>query len=192
MKVDLSQYDNTWYDPGRRSVQRLFWFCTNALLFQNPLNPFSSLKITILKVFGASIGIGVVIKPGVNIKYPWNVKIGDYSWIGEKVWLDSLAPIVIGSNVCVSQGVYVCTGNHDWSDPAFGLITKPIVIEDGAWVGAQATLLPGIIVGSHSVVTAGSVVTKNTESKIIYSGNPAAAVRARVLEPDKISKKRDK
>jgi len=77
----------------------------------------------------------VVFKPSINVKYPWKLEIGDHSWIGEGAWLDSLAPIRIGSNCCISQGVYFCTGNHDWTDPAFGLIVKPIVIEDGAWVG---------------------------------------------------------
>jgi len=134
-----------------------------------------------LKLFGANIGSGVVVKPGINIKYPWNLEIGDHSWIGEGAWLDSLASIKIGKNVCISQGTYFCTGNHDWTDPAFGLIVKPIIIEDGTWIGAQATVLPGVTVASHSIVTAGSVIAKDTEPYMIYAGNPAVKVKERII-----------
>lgn len=135
----------------------------------------------VLRWFGATIGRGVNIKPSVNVKYPWQLSIGDYSWIGEGVWLDSLAPIAIGAHACLSQGVYCCTGSHDWTDPAFGLITKPISIENGAWVGARATILPGVTVASHCVITAGSVLSKSTEPDMIYAGNPAVALKKRVI-----------
>jgi putative colanic acid biosynthesis acetyltransferase WcaF len=96
-------------------------------------------------------------------------------------WLDSLAPIRIGSNCCISQGVYFCTGNHDWTDPAFGLIVKPIVIEDGAWVGARATVLPGVTVKTHAIIAAGSVISRDAEAYMIYVGNPAVAVKERKI-----------
>ena len=76
----------------------------------------------------------------------------------------------------------MCTGNHDWTDPAFGLIVKPIVIEDGAWVGARAIVLPGVTVAAHSIVTAGSVITKDTEPYMIYAGNPAVKVKERKIK----------
>ena len=179
MRTDLSKFNNDWYNPGRGFALRTLWHFFNALFLQCPLNPSSRLKITILKMFGARIGEGVVLKPSINVKYPWNLEIGNYSWIGEGAWLDSLDKITIGSNCCVSQGVYFCTGNHDWSDPAFGLVVKPIVVEDGAWVGARATVLPGVTIGSHSIVSAGSSVSKNTEPYKIYVGNPAVAVKER-------------
>ncbi|MGD0581153.1 MAG: putative colanic acid biosynthesis acetyltransferase, partial [Bryobacteraceae bacterium] len=91
-----------------------------------------------LRLFGARIGQGVVIKPGTRVKFPWRLQIGEHSWIGESAWLDDLSEISIGSNCCVSQGAYLCTGNHDWSDPAFRLIVRPIVLCDGSWVGAHA------------------------------------------------------
>lgn len=181
MTVDLSTFNNSWYNPGRGFLVRTVWHFVNAIFLQSPLNPSSRLKVIILRLFGARIGNGVVLKPSINVKYPWNLTIGDYSWIGENAWLDSLAPITIGKNACISQGVYFCTGNHDWSDPAFGLIVKPIVIEDGAWVGARATVLPGVTVKSHSIVAAGTVMAKDTEPYMIYAGNPAVAVKERVL-----------
>lgn len=181
MLIDLSQFNNSWYNPGRGILVRTFWHFFNALFMQNPLNPSSKLKVFILKIFGAKIGLGVVLKPSINIKYPWNLEIGDYSWIGEGVWLDSLEKIKIGNHCCLSQGVYFCTGNHDWTDPTFGLIVKPITVEDGAWVGARVTVLPGVTIGSHSILAAGSVVSKNINPNTIYAGNPAQAVKARKI-----------
>ena len=181
--TDLSRFDNSWYSPGRGYITRILWHFVNALFLQSPLNPSSCLKVRLLRLFGARIGVGVILKPSINVKYPWNLSIGDYSWIGEYAWLDSLAPITIGANACISQGVYFCTGNHDWTDPAFGLVVKSIVIEDGAWVGARATVLPGVTVKSHSIIAAGTVIAKDTESYMIYSGNPAAAVKERMIRP---------
>lgn len=177
--VNLARFDNSWFDPGRGFVVRALWHLTSAVLFQNPLNPSSALKAWLLRLFGARVGKQVIIKPSVNIKYPWNLSIGDYSWIGEHAWLDSLAEIRIGSSACISQGAYLCTGNHDWSDPAFGLIVKPIVIQEGAWVGARAIVLPGVTVKTHSVVTSGSVVSSDTEAYQVHAGNPAVPVKDR-------------
>lgn len=181
MKVDLSTYDNSGFYPGRHKMICIFWLLINSIVMQNPLVLSSKIKIMLLKLFGAKIGRGVVIKQGINVKYPWNLEIGDFSWIGENVWLDSLDKIIIGNNVCVSQGAYLCTGNHDWSDFSFGLITRSIVIDSGAWIGAKATLLPGVNIASHSVVAAGSVVSKNTDPFWIYAGNPAHKVKKRVI-----------
>ncbi len=179
MKVRLNQFDNSWYKPGRSLFFRTLWHFVNALVMQNHLNPFSITKIIALRIFGARIGKGVILKPGINIKYPWNLDVGDHTWIGENAWLDSLAPIIIKSHVCISQGAYLCTGNHDWKDPRFGLIVKPIIIEEGAWIGSHAMVMHGVTVGSHSVITAGSVVSKDTEPFSIYTGNPARKVRER-------------
>ena len=183
MQVDLSRYNNSWYNPGRGLLTQSFWYVVNALFLLNTLNPSSALKVKILRLFGAKIGCGVVLKPSINVKYPWNLEIGDYSWIGENVWLDSLATIKIGSNVCISQGTYFCTGNHDWTDPAFGLVVKPIIVENGVWVGTRAVVLPGVTIKSHSIVSAGSVISKDTEPYMIYAGSPAVRVKKRIIKP---------
>ncbi|MDD2539602.1 MAG: WcaF family extracellular polysaccharide biosynthesis acetyltransferase [Desulfuromonadaceae bacterium] len=181
MKVDFSKFDNLWYKPGRSIMMQVLWYFINVLFLKNPLNPSSGLKVMFLRIFGAQIGKCVVIKPSISVKYPWNLKVGDYSWIGEYAWFDSLDTIKIGCNCCISQGAYFCTGNHDWTDPAFGLIVKPIIVEDGGWVGARATVLPGVTIGTHSIITAGSVVSKDTEPYMIYSGNPLVLVKKRVI-----------
>lgn len=179
MKTDLSRYDNSWYNPGGRTLKRILWYFTNVLFFINPFNPCSAIKVRLLRMFGAQIGKGVVIKPSVNIKYPWNLSIGDYTWIGECVWIDNLTKVSIGSNVCISQGAMLLCGNHNYKKSTFDLIVKPITIEDGAWIGAQSTVCPGVTAHTHSVLSVGSVASKDLEAFSIYRGNPAVKVADR-------------
>ncbi len=179
-KTDLSKFDNSWYKPGGK-VKRTLWYFLNFFFLKSFLPYPSSFKVLILKVFGAKIGKGVVIKPDVNIKYPWFLEIGDNSWIGEGVWIDNIAQVKIGSNVCVSQGSYILTGNHDYKKESFDLMVKPVVIEDGVWVGAKSVVCPGVTLKSHSILSVGSVLTADTEEYAVYKGNPAVKVRKRVI-----------
>lgn len=181
-KTDLSSYKNGWFNPGRGFFVRFLWYFTNALLFINPFNPFTGLKVAILRAFGANIGKGVVIKPGVNIKYPWNLVIGDHTWIGERVWIDNLVEVNIGSNCCISQGAMLLCGNHNYKRSTFDLIVRKITLEDGAWVGARAVVAPGIRCGSHSLLTVNSVALTNLEDYGVYQGNPAVKIREREIK----------
>ncbi len=181
MRTALASYDNSDFDPGGSAWQRAGWYALNALVFRASWLPLSAPKRWLLRSFGAKIGRDVVIKPGVAIKYPWHLEVGDHVWIGEGVWIDNLAPVRIGANACLSQAAYLLTGNHDYKDPAFALITGQITIEDGAWIGARALIGPGVTVGEHAVLTAGSVLTKNATPFGIYRGNPATQVRRRQI-----------
>jgi putative colanic acid biosynthesis acetyltransferase WcaF len=151
------------------------------LFFINPLNPLNSLKRLLLRLFGARVGVGVVIKPGVNIKYPWRLSIGDWSWIGEGVWIDNLADVTIGSHVCISQGAMLLTGNHDYKSNTFDLIIESIIIKDGCWIGARSTVCPGVHCGEHAVLAVGSIATKSLKAWTIYQGNPALPLRERIV-----------
>ena len=177
--VRLADFNNSWYSPGRSFAVQSLWFFLGLPLLRASWNPFSAFRCWLLRRFGASVGTGVVIKPGVRVKYPWLLEIGDHSWIGEDAWIDNLSPVRIGADVCISQGVYLCTGNHDWSDPAFGLIARPIQIADGAWIGAKVIVCPGITVAEGAVATAGSVVTRDLDAHTIYGGNPAVKIKSR-------------
>jgi putative colanic acid biosynthesis acetyltransferase WcaF len=130
-------------------------------------------------MFGCRVGARLIIRPGVRVKNPWLLEIGDNSWVGEDVWIDNIGRVTVGANVCISQGAYLCSGNHDWTDPSFGLIVGPIVIQDGAWVGAKCFIGPGVEMAEGSVATAGSVVKGRLDAFTIYAGNPAVAVRSR-------------
>jgi putative colanic acid biosynthesis acetyltransferase WcaF len=181
LKSDLSKFDNSWYKPGASGFKRMLWFIANAVFFKSSLFPFSRLKVFLLQLFGAKVGNGVTIKPTVNIKYPWNLKIGENTWIGENVWIDNLGDVVIGNNVCISQGSLLLCGNHNYKKTTFGLIVGNIEIEEGVWIGAKSIVCPGVTCKSHSVLSTGSVATKNLEPYGIYQGNPANKVKERLI-----------
>lgn len=177
-KVDLSTYHRT----QRQGVKEILWYFVSSLFFTNRFNPSSSLKVFLLRSFGARIGTGVVIKPQVTIKYPWLLDIGDHVWIGENVWIDNLVEIIIGDNCCISQGATLLTGNHNYKKTTFDLISKSIELEDGVWIGARSVVCLGVRCFSHSMLTVGSVATKNLEAYSVYQGNPAKLLRRRILE----------
>ncbi|MBX7241343.1 MAG: WcaF family extracellular polysaccharide biosynthesis acetyltransferase [Bacteroidia bacterium] len=180
-KTDLSRFENKWYHPGASPVKRLLWYYTNEIFFKSAFFPLYGMKSAILRLFGAKVGVGVIIKPCVNIKSPWRLTIGDYSWIGENSWIDNQANVSIGANVCISQGAMLLTGNHNYKAIAFDLIIGDIVLEDGSWVGAQTVVCPGVTLKSHSILSVGSVATKDLEAYGIYQGIPAVKVRERVI-----------
>lgn len=120
-----------------------------------------------------------MIKPAVNIKYPWLLFVGNYVWIGEQVWIDNLSEVVIGNNVCLSQGAMLLTGNHDYSLPTFDLTARPITLADGVWIGAKAVVCPGVHCESHAVLAVNSVASHTLAAYGIYQGNPAVWVRQR-------------
>ncbi len=179
--VQLRDYDNSWYSPGRSRLWQIAWFFLGLPVLRSALIPSSALRVRLLRLFGARIDAGVVIKPSVIVKYPWHLAIGNHCWIGESCWIDNLVRVEIGNNVCLSQGSYLCTGNHDWKDPAFGLIVAPIEIHDGAWVGARATLMPGVVLGVGAIAGAGSVVSRSIPAFEIHSGNPATFSKHRII-----------
>lgn len=180
-KVDLSRFENASYNPGRSSIVRILWFAIGLPLLRCSILPASSLRRALLRLFGAEIGEAAVIRPGCRVKYPWNLKAGKHCWFGEDCWIDNLTLVRIGDNVCISQGAYLCTGNHDWEDPAFGLIVRPIRIEDGAWIGARSSVGPGTVIGESAVVGLGAVVTRNVPAGEIHAGNPATFIRHRQI-----------
>lgn len=158
---------------------RLMWYYTSLLLFESGWFIFTRVKPAILRLFGARVGRGVVIKPHVRIKFPWRLSIGDHCWIGQGLWIDNIADVSIGSHVCLSQNGYLCTGSHDRRSRSFDLIALPISIADGAWIAASCILLPGIKIGANAIVAAGSVVTKDVPSATIAGGNPAQPIKIR-------------
>jgi putative colanic acid biosynthesis acetyltransferase WcaF len=141
----------------------------------------SSFKCSLLRWFGAKVGIGVNIKPGVKIKFPWRLVVGDFVWLGENCWIDNVAMVTIDSHVCLSQDVYLCTGNHDWSSPSFELKDKPIHIESECWIAARAVIGPGVTVGRGAVLGLGSVTGRSLEQMTIYAGNPALPIKQRQI-----------
>jgi putative colanic acid biosynthesis acetyltransferase WcaF len=181
MRTNLSAYDKQNYQPGRNKLIIALWYLCNQCLYKSAYFPFYSVKVSILRIFGARIGKGVLIKPGVNIKYPWRLQIGNQVWIGEGVWIDNLADVLIGDNVCLSQGAMLLTGNHNYTQPSFDLITKNIHLEEGVWIGAKALVGPGVVARTHAVLCAASVANTELTAYTIYQGNPALPKKKRVI-----------
>lgn len=180
----LDHYTLGDYTPGAPYWKQLFWYFIGSPIASSYWLPFSSLKVATLRLFGATIGQGVRIKPGVRVKFPWRLTIGNYVWIGEDVWLDNLAHIQIDNHVCVSQNVYLCTGNHDWSHPDFGLRTAPIHIQQSSWLAARSVVGPGVTIGTGAILALGSVTGRSLEPNTIYAGNPAQPIKIRKMIAD--------
>jgi putative colanic acid biosynthesis acetyltransferase WcaF len=180
--IDLRTYDNSWYNPGRSPLWRAAWFFMGQPIVRAMWMPSSGVRVSVLRAFGARIGERVVIRPGVQIKYPWHLVVGDDTWLGEHCWIDNLTTVRIGRNACISQGAYLCTGNHDWSDTAFGLMISPIMLNDSSWAGAKSILLPGSVLGIGSVAAAGSVISGVVPDWEIYAGNPGKFLKKRKMK----------
>ena len=180
MTPDLSKYSSSGFSRGVAFVVECLWQVASGVFVASWL-PGSALRCTVLRLFGASIGSGVVIKPRVRIKFPWRLSIGDHTWLGESAWIDNLVSVTIGRNVCISQAAYLCTGSHRWDSATFDLDCSPILIEDGAWVAAYSVVGPGVTIGSCAVLALGSVALKSLDRDTIYKGNPAAPVAKRVI-----------
>ena len=174
-KVNNAAY-KTSIDIGAGRLKQVCWYFVNVLFFKNAFNISSGFKVYLLRLFGASVGDGVVVKPAVNIKYPWKLVIGSHSWIGEEVWIDNLSNVLIGDSVTISQGALLLTGSHDHSKETFDFISSPIIIEDGAWIGARAVVVGGVTCHTHSILGINSVAESNLQPYIIYKGNPAVPV----------------
>ncbi|MDP3428596.1 MAG: WcaF family extracellular polysaccharide biosynthesis acetyltransferase [Humidesulfovibrio sp.] len=174
----LDRFDNAGFPRGRLVLVEALWLVAQGLFVASWL-PGSALRAAVLRLFGARIGAGVRLKPGLRVKFPWRLCVGDHVWLGENVWLDNLAEIRIGSHCCVSQGAYLCTGSHDWASLGFNLVTRPIRLEDQAWICAHAVVGPGVTVGQGAVLALGSVATGDLAPWQVHQGIPARAVRPR-------------
>jgi putative colanic acid biosynthesis acetyltransferase WcaF len=117
-QVNLNKYNNSWYQPAG-TLKKTIWYFTNMFVFKTNLPIPSSIKVKVLRLFGAKVGKAVVIKPNVNIKYPWLLEIDDFTWIGEDVWIDNLAKITIGKNCVLSQGSFLLCGFMTTAFPTF-------------------------------------------------------------------------
>lgn len=170
--VDLSQYDQSWYDRGRPSCYVLLWWLIQSVAFPLSLHNANGFRCWLLRRFGATIGTKVIIRPTARFTYPWKVSIGDYSWVGDDVVFYSLETIKIGSHSVISQKCYLCTGSHNFKDKTFNLMVKPIAIGNGVWVATDCFIAPGIQIGSNAVIGARSSVFKDIPVAMVAWGSP--------------------
>jgi putative colanic acid biosynthesis acetyltransferase WcaF len=140
-------------------LKYFLWYITSSLFFNSSI-PGCKIRSILLKLFGSNIGKNIVIKPNVKIKYPWKLIIGEDVWIGENVWIDNISQVTIGSNTCISQGAYICSGSHDFHDEEFGLLMQEVEIGGNCWIAAKSLIGPGVKIEDGSFIKFGSVVLK--------------------------------
>lgn len=165
--------------PLRVQSARLLWGI-GRILFRCIPRPLYSLRVQLLRLFGAQIGRNVHISNSAVIYFPWELVVGDYSSIGDNTFLYNLAELRIGRRVTISQRAHICGGTHDYRDAALPLIKCPINIGDDAWVCADAFIGPNIVVGAGAVVAARSVVVKPVAEWTVVAGNPARFIKSRL------------
>lgn len=168
--LDLNAHTGRRYDKKRSVVWLVLWHVVSHLVFQKWWFP-ARLRPAVLRVFGATVGAGVLIRQNVRIHLPWRLHIAGPAWIGHGAWLLNLEDVVIGPNACISQEAMLCTGSHDRKDPAFEHTNAPIRIGASAWICARATVLAGCTVGDNAIVTAGTVVSGSVDSSTIVSSS---------------------
>lgn len=159
-RFDLAGFTGAGYDKGRGIAVQVLWMIASRCVFMHWWCP-NRVRIAILRMFGAEIGSGTLIRHDVKVHWPWKLRVGDNTWIGEQAWLLNLEPISIGSNTCVSQNVLLCTGSHDRRIRTFEFDNGPIVIGDSVWVAARATVLRGVQIGDGATIGATALVTRD-------------------------------
>ena len=181
IKTQLKKdFDTGDFQIGASGLKQLLWYFTDVFFFRTKVIPFSSVLVLLLRAFGAKIGRDVRIKPGIQVKYPWKLEIGNSCWLAD-CCLENLDWIRMGENCCISQQAMLITGNHNYKKSTFDLIIAPIILEDGVWIGAKAVVGPGIRLHSHSVLSLGSVAISNLTAYSIYQGHPAVKIRDREI-----------
>lgn len=179
VRVDLSKARSSL--SFRNQIGRALWGAVWAILFRPSPRIFHGWRRSLLRLFGARIGRGVRIYPSAQVWAPWQLDMGGFSCLGPHVDCYCVAPIRIEAHAVVSQYSYLCSASHDHEQPNLPLITRPIVIGEGAWVGADAFIGMGVTVGVGAVVGARASVFKDVEPWTVVGGNPARFIKTRVL-----------
>lgn len=174
--IQLKGYHTAGFERGASRLKEGLWMAVRMVFFQSAVPWPSGIRAATLRLFGAKVGVGVVIRSQVNVTFPWRLEVGDHVWIGEEVLILSLAQVTVGANSCLSQRAFLCTGSHDFARPSFDLITRPIVVGEGCWVGAMAFVGPGVTFGRSSRCLAGAVVARDVPAGATVGGVPAKVV----------------
>lgn len=142
--------------------------------------PFWVIRRVYLNFFIGGIGDGCFIMRKVDIRKPKNIKLGKNVVINKKTLLDGRGDyLTIGDNTDIAQEVNIWTLSHSVNDPNHNVFGRPVTIEDHCWIGARATILPGITIGRGAVIGTCSVVTKDVPPMSIVAGNPAKIIGVR-------------
>ena len=165
---------------GRSALVVQLWWIVQAIFFSLSPQFMYAWRRFLLRLFGAKVGVNVLIRPTAKITYPWKVKIGDNSWIGDDVVLYSLGEIEIGNNCVVSQRSYLCAASHDYKVETFDIFSKKIIVEDEAWIATDVFVAPGVTIHTGAVIGARSSVFTDMPAGMVCVGCPAKPIKPRV------------
>lgn len=177
---ELNQFSIPPNFRGRNSIVCQAWWLVQSLLFSTSPQFLYGWRVFLLRTFGAKIGKNVIIRPSVKITYPWKLRIGDNSWIGDYVDLYTLGEINIGKNTVISQRSYICTGTHDFTKIDFPIYAQTINIHDSVWIATDVFVAPGVTIHKNVVVGARSSVFNDLAENYVYLGSPAKPIKPRV------------
>ncbi len=163
----------------KNRLGRILWINVSFLLFRLSPRPFHQWRSFLLRCFGAKVGKGVHVYPRTKIWAPWNIEFGDECGIADGVTLYSQGKIYIGKKVVISQGSHLVAGTHDYNQPDFPLVTKPITINDHVWIAAESFIHPGVTLAEGCVIGARSVVTKDMPAWMVCGGHPCKPLKER-------------
>lgn len=177
-RFKLAGFTGIGYEKGRSPAVQVLWMLCSGALVTRWWCPASARR-TLLKLFGAEIAPGVLIRHRVRVHWPWKLSVGADSWIGEDVWILNLEPVRIGADSCISQGVMLCTGSHDRQSATFEFDNGPIVIGDAVWIAARATILRGVTVGDGATVGATALVHRDVDAgSVVLAPQARTTLRA--------------
>jgi putative colanic acid biosynthesis acetyltransferase WcaF len=185
--IDLSKATNGDFTMGRSKVWIGLWILAEYLFVSNPLQLSSTVRIAVLRAFGAKIGDGVIMRPRLRVKFPWRLTVGERCWIGEGVWFHNQGQITVGADTVVSQESFITTGSHELSR-TMDLVVKPVIIGSGVWITSRCMVLQGLHIGDNAVVLPGAVVSCSLDPQGIYGGVPAKFISRREMDTASFSR----
>jgi len=171
-----------WPYPLREYVLRVLWNIVYWTIWQVCWVRMRCLRCLLLRLFGAKVSLTVGIARSARIIRPWDLSIGSHCAVGPRAHLYNLGHLSIGHHCVISQDAYICGGTHDYTDPTYPLLRKPITIEDYVWVAAGAFVHPGVRIGEGAVVGARAVVLRDVPPWTIVAGDPAVPVKTREMK----------
>lgn len=166
----------------KTKVRMAAWWFVEAVFFRPSLHKMNTWRCFLLRCFGAAVGVNTFINSRAKIWFPWNLKIGSNAGIGFDALIYNLDTVIIGDYATVSQRVHVNTGSHDYSDPDFPLVTRPVLIKSGAFIGADSYIGWGVVIGEMAVVGARSVVVNDLPGYTVSVGHPCTPKKGYVMK----------
>ncbi|MDN4641332.1 acetyltransferase [Agreia sp. PsM10] len=166
--IDLSKAPGERAAWDRPRIVVYLWAVAELIFVTNAWQISSSLRVRVLRLFGAEIGEGVIYRPRTRVKFPWKLHIGARSWIGEGVWIHNQDHVYIGSDVSISQETMITTGSHAHRTD-MALIMRPVTIEDGAWITSRCMVLGGVTVGRSALIGPMTVVKQDVEPNSVIA-----------------------